>query len=237
MSTRQKSKQNPQKNRAQAQTRSQTQAQAPKKPAAPTPDMLAAEQAKRDARLQRQQEAQAAARRRKRNIRLRNIGIMAAIALVIAGSIAVYMIGEANKPGELVSMLPSSHIPSETTPHAPYNTDPPTSGPHTQEVPPPGAAATPVPKEKQVHFLEDAGVVISYKAGVDQATVDRLAALVRSYGREVLLTQHPGPNELSNPIVLTAWRRIDRLEVFDEARIKKFIDAYRGKDHHGESGT
>lgn len=41
----------------------------------------------------------------------------------------------------------------------------------------------------------------------------------------------------ANPIVLTAWRRIARLGSFDDARIRRFIEAYEGIDHHEESAT
>jgi hypothetical protein len=33
-------------------------------------------------------------------------------------------------------------------------------------------------------------------------------------------------------IALTAWTRLERLEDFDEKRITRFIDTYRGIDHH-----
>jgi hypothetical protein len=33
-------------------------------------------------------------------------------------------------------------------------------------------------------------------------------------------------------IALTAWTRIDAFEEFDEARVRRFIDRYRGIDHH-----
>jgi hypothetical protein len=33
-------------------------------------------------------------------------------------------------------------------------------------------------------------------------------------------------------IALTAWTRIDTLEAFDEARVTRFIETYRGIDHH-----
>src|SRR5207248_2820920 len=119
-----------------------------------------------------------------------------------------------------------------------YSTDPPTSGPHIGSLADWGVHTEPITKEIQVHALEDAGVVINYRPDLDKPTVDRLAALTRSYSdlitsdsidNHVLMSPYPG---LSNPIVLTAWRHIDRLDTFDEARIKSFIDAYKNIDHH-----
>lgn len=210
-----------------------------------SPQTLAAEEAKKEARRQRQQAAQAAAQKRKRAGLLRRAAILAAAAIVVVGGIAAYAMNEANKPGELVAMQPSPHISAVTDAHAPYTTDPPTSGPHVQQVPNWTVYTEPISKELQVHALEDAGVVINYRPDLDKATVDRLAALSRSYSdhagetkdnidNHVMMSPYPG---LSNAIVLTAWRRIQRLDTFDEAVIKRFIDTYKNHDHHGESGS
>ena len=53
-----------------------------------------------------------------------------------------------------------THVPDGTL--ITYRTDPPTSGPHLNQVPPWGVAATPIAKELQVHALEDGGVIIHY---------------------------------------------------------------------------
>jgi hypothetical protein len=37
---------------------------------------------------------------------------------------------------------------------------------------------------------------------------------------------------MTTRIALTAWTRLDGFEEFDEKRIVRFIDAYRGIDHH-----
>jgi hypothetical protein len=152
----------------------------------------------------------------------------------------------ANPPGELVPQQQSPHIATVSTAHEAYSTDPPTSGPHIPQVPAWGVHTQEIPKELQVHALEDAGVVINYRPGLDQATVDRLAALTVSYSKfaqddqsghvdnHVLLAPY---TNLDHPIVVTAWRRIARLDGFDEARIKRFIEAYKNIDHHGDSGS
>jgi hypothetical protein len=193
-----------------------------------------AQEAKREARLQRQLQAQAAAAQRRRTRNIRRIGITSAILLVVVAGIAKLMIDEANRPGQKVPMMVSNHIADVNSPHAPYTTDPPTSGPHVSTVPAWGVHTEPVAKELAVHSLEDAGVVINYQPDLDKAVVTRLEALTKSYDKDVLMAPYPN---LSNPIVLTAWQRIDRLEAFDEARIKRFIDAYKGIDHHKDSGS
>jgi hypothetical protein len=54
------------------------------------------------------------------------------------------------------------HIPTETTAHEAYNSDPPTSGPHLPYIAPWGIHTRPIVRELQVHNLEDGGVVVQY---------------------------------------------------------------------------
>ncbi|MBF6611662.1 MAG: DUF3105 domain-containing protein [Chloroflexi bacterium] len=197
------------------------------------PQVAVDQEAKRAARMQRQSEARAAAERRKRRSSLRNLGIAAAVVLLVGGGITALIINEASKPGQSITQEPSTHIASVDAPHS-YNTDPPTSGPHLINLAAWGVSAQPVIKEQAVHNLEDGGVVIYYQPNLDKATVDNLAKVVGGYDTQVLMAPYTG---LTNPIVLTAWTRIDRLSTFDEARVKRFIDAYKGKDHHLQSGS
>jgi hypothetical protein len=37
---------------------------------------------------------------------------------------------------------------------------------------------------------------------------------------------------MKSKIALTAWTRIDTLEELDEGRVVRFIERYRGIDHH-----
>ena len=45
----------------------------------------------------------------------------------------------------------------------------------------------------------------------------------------VLLAPYPG---LDRCIALTAWTRLDKMDELDERRVVRFIEAYRGIDHH-----
>jgi hypothetical protein len=189
---------------------------------------------RRAARMERQEQARLAGARRRRMLLLRNVAIGAGVLVVIAVLIAWAAINEANKPGQGVAQDASPHIADVTSPHAPYSTDPPTSGPHVSQVPAWGISSTAIAKELQVHALEDGGVVINYKPDLDQATIDKLTALTQSYDSEVVLAPYPN---LSNAIVLTAWTRIQRFDQYDEAGLRRFIDTFRGIDHHGQSGS
>ena len=203
---------------------------APAVPAAPT----RSDEERRAARLQRQEQARAAAGRRRQMLLLRNVGIGVAALLLIVAGIAYAMITEANKPGQGFAQDASPHIAEVTSPHAPYSTDPPTSGPHVSKLPNWGLHTTTIDKELQVHSLEDGGVVVNYQPDLDKAVVTQLEQLITSYDSEVVLAPYPG---LTSPIVLTAWTRMQKFTTFDEAGLRRFIDAFRGKDHHGESGT
>lgn len=222
----------------QQQAQQQTQAASRPKPNAAQAQALAAQEAaKRDARLQRQAEARAEAARRKRAQNLRTYGIVAAVAIVLLALVAWLSLRDAGKPGERVDIMAvRNHIaPGEG--HVPYSTDPPTSGPHVGSVPAFSVYTSPITKELQVHGLEDGGVVINYKPDLDKPTVDKLASLAQFYEKtpgktHVIMSPYPS---LSNAIVLTSWGRIDRLDAFDEARIRRFIDEYVNIDHHETS--
>ncbi len=132
-------------------------------------------------------------------------------------------------PGEAVADLGNSHLaPGET--YDGYNSRPPTSGPHYDQKAQDGVHNQPIPNELQVHNLEDGGVMVQYDCpdGCEEL-VEQLTGVVSRSKSEVILAPYP---EMESRIVLTAWGRIDRLEVFDEERIIDFIEAYRGIDHH-----
>ncbi len=57
----------------------------------------------------------------------------------------------------------------------------------------------------------------------------QLKAIVQRYDKQVILAPYHG---MKPKIALTAWTRIDTLEAFDEARVTRFIETYRGIDHH-----
>lgn len=158
------------------------------------------------------------------------------------------------KPGRAVETLGNEHVPSPSTPHVPYNTAPPTSGPHLQWVAKWGVHKTPIIRELQVHNLEDGGVIIQYKCEQpcpelvsklealaatyrDKADAERKASKVPSTSDRPVRSKYdhlivaPYP-DMESQIALTAWGRIDTFNGYDEARIVRFIEAFIGIDHH-----
>jgi hypothetical protein len=157
-----------------------------------------------------------------------------AFALVLCAVVVSVVVGyfayraAADLPGAKMADQGNLHIASETTPHEPYNSDPPTSGPHLPYIAPWGVHTRPIVRELQVHNLEDGGVLLQYNCECPDV-VDRLRAIVTAYDRHVILAPYPG---MKHRIALTAWTRIDAMDTLDEARVRRFIDAYRGIDHH-----
>jgi hypothetical protein len=177
--------------------------------------------------MPRVKESETRATRRARRRRAWAVGgTMAVVAVAVVGYFAFR--ATATLPGVAIPSQGNLHIQSESTPHVPYSTDPPTSGPHLPYIAPWGIHTTPIPTELQVHNLEDGGVMVQYNCECPEL-VAKLKALVQRYERQVILAPYPG---IKSRIALTAWGRIDQLDDFDEARITRFIDAYRGIDHH-----
>jgi hypothetical protein len=136
----------------------------------------------------------------------------------------------ADLPGVKLPALGNVHIQMVTEPHVPYNSEPPTSGPHLPYIAPWGIHTEPIVKELQVHNLEDGGVMVQYRCAAPcPDLVAKLTEIVRRYETQVILAPYPG---MRTRIALTAWTRLDAFDDFDEARIVRFIRAYRGIDHH-----
>jgi len=158
---------------------------------------------------------------------LTGLGV-AVVAAVIVGYFAYRAVAEL--PGVKLDDQGNAHIQMISEPHVPYNSDPPTSGPHLPYIAPWGIHTEPIPRELQVHNLEDGGVVVQYRCTTpcpDLAA--KLTEIVRRYETQVILAPYP---DMRTRIALTAWTRLDGFDDFDEARIVRFIRAYRGIAHH-----
>jgi hypothetical protein len=157
------------------------------------------------------------------------LGATVAAVVVVAAVVGWFAYrAAADLPGERLPDLGNDHIQSASEPHVAYNSDPPTSGPHLPYIAPWGVHTRPIPLELQVHNLEDGGVVVQYNCTCPELA-DKLRGIVGKYDKHVILAPYPG---MKSRIALTAWTRLDRFEEFDEKRIVKFIDTYRGIDHH-----
>jgi hypothetical protein len=166
---------------------------------------------------------------RRRRRRLATAAAVLVAVLLAGGAWWLYAAVWAPAPGMFVPSLGNAHIQTPETPHEPYNSDPPTSGPHLPYVAPWGVHTKPISRELQTHNLEDGGVVVQYRPDCEAQVLEPLKSVVGRYRDHVLLAPYPG---LDRCIALTAWTRIDKFDQFDERRVARFIDAYRGIDHH-----
>src|SRR5262245_25562913 len=98
----------------------------------------------------------AAARRAKQ----RRQWVISGVVVVIIASVVGYFAyrAVADLPGAVMPDQGNAHLVNASDPHVPYNSDPPTSGPHLNYVAPWGIHREPIVKELQVHNLEDGGV-------------------------------------------------------------------------------
>lgn len=155
------------------------------------------------------------------------------IAVLIAVPIVVESVRAANLPGERFASQGNRHVPLGANVPA-YNSDPPTSGPHTAELAAWGTYGPDdvVEDQRALHNMEDGGVIIWYRPADDpDATLERLDALDRiaaSYRRVVIAPRPDMPTDYA----MTAWQRLQRFETIDEEGMTAFLAAFEGIDNH-----
>ena len=139
---------------------------------------------------------------------------------------------EPAQPGEHTAAIDATSDPK-------WNTEPPTSGPHSGDPAIFGAYDTPVNVAQAVHNLEHGGVYIFYGADVPDATVQQLQDFYDEDATGMLLAPLP---ELGETIALGAWVTPDprpgavaeggqghlgECTEFDESAFSAFRDEFR----------
>lgn len=125
-------------------------------------------------------------------------------------------------PGETIENQGAEHIPEGSFEHPPYNSNPPTSGWHWNPAAEWGVYKTALPDERFIHNLEHGGIWISYKPTVSAETITMLEDFAKRY-RKVIVA----PREANDAnIALAAWTHLQKLDVYDENTIIRFIEAY-----------
>ncbi len=154
------------------------------------------------------------------------------IVLISAAGYWIFKDQATGPMGEFVPSLGNRHITRNQIGLTNYNSNPPTSGPHFPSIARWGIHENPIPKELQVHNLEDGGVMVQYNCQTSspdcRELVSKLAQVVRQYKHAILAPY----GNVSHRVALTAWTRIDKFNEFDEKRIASFIEAYMDIDHH-----
>src|SRR5690606_19237539 len=146
-------------------------------------------------------------------------------------AIVLQVVRQINLPGESFASQGNVHLVSLSSPHVPYNSNPPTSGPHMPSLAGWGSYTEAPEDEYLVHNMEDAGVVLWYEKGTPEENEAHIAALeeISSDWRRIVITPR---EDLGSTYALTAWTRLQRFDEIDEDGMRKFINAYVGIDHH-----
>ncbi len=160
------------------------------------------------------------------------IGGGVVLLLIVAAAVFSFTRNNGASIGEKIPDIgPSLHLqtPNDVLPVA-YNSDPPTSGYHWGGgIGPWGVQTKPISDTITVHNLEHGGVIIHYSSSLDATTVGQLSDLTRDLQRQnpcIILEPRDG---LANPITVTAWAYMLKLDKYDPATIQAFFKARVGR--------
>ena len=155
---------------------------------------------------------------------IKRIVVVVAIATLGYGLFFLARLGREPQRGEEFAIQGREHIAIGAT-HAPYNSNPPTSGWHYAGPASWGMYQTELPDEQVIHNLEHGGIWISYK-DLDTDTTAKLEDLARRFPNSVIITPRVSND---SKIVLASWGRLEKLEAFDEVKILAFIKSNKNK--------
>jgi len=139
------------------------------------------------------------------------------IISLIYWAVAAAQKAEESRPGDAVSIMGQQHVApgSEVDP---YNSNPPTSGPHAGPAPW-GVNNNKVLDENAIHNIEHGGIWISYK-NLDEESIAKLEDIARNNSQSVLLSPR---EENDSNIAVASWGRLMKLDTVDKEQINEFI--------------
>lgn len=146
------------------------------------------------------------------------------MAAVMYGLVWTSRIPAREELGQSFTSQGQQHIAQGAT-HEPYNSNPPTSGPHYAEPANWGIYETELPDETLVHNLEHGGIWVSYN-NVATDTVAKIEALAKQYPNKLIVEPRSKDDAL---IVLASWTRLLKLDQFDESTIVNFIKSNKNR--------
>jgi putative peptide zinc metalloprotease protein len=120
---------------------------------------------------------------------------------------------------------------THTTAPVAYPQSPPVGGRHAPIWQNCGFYAAPIPDENGVHSIEHGAVWITYQPGLPGSQLDRLRALARE--EYVLVSPYPG---LTTSVVASSWGRQLRVASAQDARLPRFVGAFRLSSEAPEAG-
>ncbi|GIU92004.1 MAG: hypothetical protein KatS3mg011_0910 [Acidimicrobiia bacterium] len=160
-----------------------------------------------------------------------------AVGLALLAGVVALVVFDPPPPGIEFPSMGNQHIASVSDPHVPYNSSPPSSGPHVGLLAQWGIVAEePLPPELWVHNLEDGGIVITYDC--PDGCPEFVDGLRRFAEGRVVVTPYQGivdPDGNPHRGAAVAWTRVyyfDELTDDVVSEIETFISLYEGIDHH-----
>jgi hypothetical protein len=134
---------------------------------------------------------------------------------------------EAPPPPELEAVETFPDMGTEhLAPGAPapeYNSDPPTSGPHSATPAPCGIYRQPVPDPAYLHSMEHGAIVVQYDPDLSQDQITELEGIGREVGGEIIVAPRP---DNPAPVSVAAWTQLLLLDQVDGDVIAAFEREY-----------
>ncbi len=156
------------------------------------------------------------------------IYMVAMMAVLIPLNLVCLNQANAPGPGEAAEVQTAPVLESINEPHAPYATDPPTSGPHVAELAPHGYRSDTLPDEIQVANLASGFVIVHYNPAATALLPADMQQLAAEFEGHDLIVQPDGSLPAATAVALTAWGRIEQLETYDRGRVYNFVRSYAG---------
>lgn len=166
------------------------------------------------------------------------------IAVAAAGALAIgvaWIFLAPGPPWVAIDTVGNDHIVAIGDPHRPYNSSPPSSGPHLGSLIPWQEYDEVIPPEVYVHNLEDGGVALTYNCadGCDGVTGTLRDVLADYEGDNVLMFPYQeiiDPDGVPHVGAAVAWGRVYYFDDFTdpgtEEDLRDFIDAFEGINNH-----
>ena len=200
-------------------------------------------------KLQEKQARRLAEERRlaekKKEARRRNLITLLITAIVLGGTVFLIIKTRQEESGPVTTLseeeagctevqtsepMESPHI-AVGAPHEPYNSDPPTSGPH-YEAPDgpvdPSFYTSALEPEQVVHNLEHGQVVIWYRPDVDGEIKDQLERVVEQESGANVALPYEGLDD-SYSFALTAWGKSQSCTKVSQEVVDEFRKEFQGK--------